>query len=393
MKWKSRNDGIAGSGLEKLSKVTFRFNNPKSCADAYNFLDSCLERNPFDAKYKLLGRIEGKYSGGDIFRARLRENPYETEKPMFAVKMPIQRGSHIEVDQISKELELLKRASENACIIKMVDHFKLVDKVSGLVMPYIIMEYAKGDNLCNLIRNRQTHNHGGIAPLVTDAEARECMWRLLTALHFVHTKLSASHRDIKPDNILLLKKAGLDVCKERDQPEEWSDFGDPCSAVISDFGHSGTFNGGPMESKSVGTLPWLAPEIALGRYKAKLAYTQKVDMWSLGLVLFFMVTGKALNSGAKIEYHIVLNARQADKYIEKNFPQKMTFATELLRGLLRFDPDKRLSADVALKCKWFEGRSATGDSVTTTNELRHSGMIHLEGGQQAHDSDWYCIVQ
>ncbi|OQD60880.1 hypothetical protein PENPOL_c020G05511 [Penicillium polonicum] len=150
---------------------------------------------------------------------------------------------------------------------------------------YIIMEYVPGGELSTYLQTQ-----GRIAEEMVRTIARQT----LRALHYLH-KRRITHRDIKPDNILI---ASLD----------------PLRIKLSDFGLSKVVEQETFLKTFCGTLLYCAPEVypdydqyrrgelrkrrRVGDPPPKTSpYSQSVDMWSLGAVLFHILSGVPPYSG------------------------------------------------------------------------------------------------
>lgn len=172
------------------------------------------------------------------------------------VAIKILRPEYLEDD------EFIKRFKKEAKIAQQLNHrniIKTMDIGEDEGLPYIIMEYVRGNTLKELIKNRGK---------LTNEEAVKIGVKISEALFYAHsTKLI--HRDIKPQNVLLNEKGALKV----------ADFG---IARIQDQG-TVTLGG----SNILGSVHYLSPEQARG-----LHITKKADIYSLGICLYEMVTGE-----------------------------------------------------------------------------------------------------
>lgn len=101
-------------------------------------------------------------------------------------------------------------------------------------------------------------------------KARVLIKRLLSVINYCHQK-GIVHRDLKPENILL-------------EPD--SDFG---SMKVIDFGTACQYdkNGHRRLNEMLGTPYYIAPEVLSGRYN------EKCDIWSIGVITFMLLSGKA----------------------------------------------------------------------------------------------------
>jgi serine/threonine protein kinase len=122
---------------------------------------------------------------------------------------------------------------------------------------YLIMEYCSGGELISIL--------GQSTPLPCPVR-NQIICQLLTALAFLHAN-GVAHRDIKPDNIL------LDADK---------------NVKLGDFGFSRRVNGDLLMQTPCGSPDYVAPEILLGKDYDGL----KADIWSVGVVLFALETGR-----------------------------------------------------------------------------------------------------
>ncbi|CAO2607323.1 Sperm motility kinase Z [Lemmus lemmus] len=134
------------------------------------------------------------------------------------------------------------------------------------------MEYHQGKDLVMLIRE---------VGCLKEEEAKPIFSQLASAVHFLHERRIA-HRDIKLENILLGEGGKVKLC---------------------DFGLATQLREGQMLEELWGTLPYLAPEILAGTPYDGMAG----DMWSLGVVLYVLVTGRLpyVESTPEAMYHLI----------------------------------------------------------------------------------------
>lgn len=118
------------------------------------------------------------------------------------------------------------------------------------------------------------------------------------------------HRDLKLENVLLQSKDGLDV-------------------KVIDFGLS-RINASDQLKTRIGTPYYVAPEVIMAEQAG--SYTSQCDMWSLGVIVFFMLYGHPpfhAESDAKLFVEIV-----AGQFEFPKMPEVSSDAKDFIRGLL-----------------------------------------------------------
>jgi len=196
---------------------------------------------------------------------------------------------------------------------------------------YLILEYAEGGELFNRIKNG-----------VSETEAQRLFNQLLTAVNYLHNN-SIVHRDLKPENILLDSKGNI---------------------KISDFGLA-RFDATHMQSLC-GTPHYVAPEVirlGLGNSNTT-GYSKAVDMWSLGVSLYHMLTGQL--PFTETDRMALFRLIEKGQY---EFPSNImgdisSHAKDLIKKLLDVIPTTRLTADQALKHHWFVINQKTNNPTT-----------------------------
>ncbi len=132
---------------------------------------------------------------------------------------------------------------------------------------FIVMEFIPGDNLGKMLQSLRSHRQWILLP-----EAISLFNQICLALDYIHRQ-GITHRDIKPDNIML-------------RPEPGSDL--PYCPVLTDLGLAKLAEGGvfTQDGTSMGTPAYMSPEQALGKPTDK-----RSDVYSLGILLFELAVG------------------------------------------------------------------------------------------------------
>ncbi|KAK0560224.1 mitogen activated protein kinase [Tilletia horrida] len=246
-----------------------------------------------------------------------------------------------------RELKLLRyfqecEVSEN--IVSILDIIK-PPSLDQFKEVYLIQELMETD-LHRVIRTQQ----------LSDDHCQYFCYQILRALKAMHSA-DVIHRDIKPSNLLLNANCDLKVC----------DFGLARSVLTAEP------NGSDLGfmTEYVATRWYRAPEIML-TFKQ---YTKAIDVWAVGCVLAEMLTGRPLFPGRDYHHQLGLildllgtptaddfcniNSRRSREYIRTLpfrkrkefslvFPKASPAAIDFLKGVLAFDPKKRMTVEQAL---------------------------------------------
>lgn len=191
--------------------------------------------------------------------------------------------------------------------------------------------------------------------ILEEVHKQYIIYQILKCLKYMHSA-ELLHRDLKPSNILLNSECLAKVC----------DLGLARSIAMKEEGTA------PVLTEYVATRWYRAPEILLGSQK----YTKGVDMWSLGCILGELLLGKPIFPGTstlnQLDRILELTGRPSPEDIEaiqsslagtmlealpqtktkplhEFFPTASDEALDLLKKLLCFNPNKRLTAEQALE--------------------------------------------
>jgi eukaryotic-like serine/threonine-protein kinase len=229
---------------------------------------SSLLGTTLNGRYRLEERIA---SGGmsTVYRAL-----DETLERQVAVKL-----MHREVASDSDQLERFRREARAVAQLSHPHIVGVIDAGEDDGRPYIVLEYVAGETLKHRIRR-----YGQLPIPEAVAYAIE-IGRGLDAAHAHHIV----HRDVKPQNVLI---------------------DDEGTAKVTDFGIARTLEekGLTADGRVIGTTDYVSPEQALGH-----PVTGQSDLYSLGIVLYEMLTGE-------VPFHGDNQVAVAMKHVREELP-------------------------------------------------------------------------
>ena len=253
--------------------------------------------------YIISERILGKGATGIV-----REGKDKKENKKYAIKTVWK--ADIEQNECFKKEINISLELNHETIVKCIDIYE--DNTSI----HLVLEEITGGDLFDHIIHSEDRK-------LKENEAIDLLYQMLEGLHYLHDEVGIVHRDIKPENFLLYNDT--QTHKNR--------------IKLIDFGFATYCRNGETMNEQLGTPQYAAPEI----FEQK-PYTNKVDMWSVGVVLYNMVKGTQPFSNGDIEN---VKNQVLNKEINFNgfFNNELK---ELCKGLLERDPDKRLSSFQAI---------------------------------------------
>ncbi|XP_032292828.1 MAP/microtubule affinity-regulating kinase 3 isoform X14 [Drosophila virilis] len=210
----------------------------------------------------------------------------------------------------------LQKLFREVRIMKMLDHpniVKLFQVIETEKTLYLIMEYASGGEVFDYLVL-----HGRMK----EKEARVKFRQIVSAVQYCHQK-RIIHRDLKAENLLLDSELNI---------------------KIADFGFSNEFTPGSKLDTFCGSPPYAAPEL----FQGKKYDGPEVDVWSLGVILYTLVSGSLPFDGSTLR-----ELRERVLRGKYRIPFYMSTDCEnLLRKFLVLNPAKRASLETIMGDKW-----------------------------------------
>ncbi|TGO46237.1 hypothetical protein BCON_0336g00030 [Botryotinia convoluta] len=261
-----------------------------------------------------IGRPLGKGKFGRVYLARERSTGFVCALKVLH-KNEIQKGK-VE-KQVRREIEIQSNL-RHPNILQLYGHFHDSKRV------FLILEFAGKGELYKHLR-RETK--------FPEWKAAHYIAQMAAALKYLHKK-HVMHRDIKPENILVGIHGEL---------------------KIADFGWSVHAPNG-RRNTMCGTLDYLPPEMLQSNSNY---YNEKVDLWSLGVLMYEFLVGEA-----PFEDTVVMTHRRIAR-CEMTIPGFVSSeAKDLIKRLLVLDPEKRIPLEQVEKHPWIIKHCVKGERAS-----------------------------
>ncbi|KAI7899255.1 kinase-like domain-containing protein [Cokeromyces recurvatus] len=219
--------------------------------------------------------------------------------------------------------KLLENLESEISILTAIRHKNIVGLIECQKTEsniFLVMEYCSLGDLSHFIKELRSKNFNKSSGL-PERMVRHFLKQLANALKFLRSQ-NLIHRDIKPQNLLLSPSDDIDL---------------PILKV-ADFGFARFLPNASLADTLCGSPLYMGPEIL--SYKK---YDAKADLWSVGAVLYEMVTGRP---PFRAQNHIELLKKIQENKDQIHFPDNVGHdLKDLIRHLLKRNPVERLSFD------------------------------------------------
>jgi len=219
-------------------------------------------------------------------------------------------------------------------ILKLCHHpnvVRLLDHLENENYIFIVMEYIEGGTLGQYLKKKNFN--------FSERQASSIMSQIASGIKYLH-KYGIVHRDLKPDNIMITQQNDFGVIK------------------IMDFGLSRIVSTQEKMVDGYGTLSYVAPEVLL-----RTPYNKEVDIWSMGVILYYMLCGHLPFKGNK---EVVIAEKIVNDDIEFNDDEweiRSKKVKELISCCLKKEPEERITIDEFLNHPWFKKLMKPKNSV------------------------------
>lgn len=213
-------------------------------------------------------------------------------------------------DEYSNDADFVRRFKNESKAIAVLSHpniVKVYDVSFGEKVQYIVMEYVDGITLKEYIQKQH---------IITWNDAVFFTTQILRALQHAHDK-GIVHRDIKPQNIILLPNGNIKV----------TDFG------IARFSRTETKT---LTENAFGSVHYISPEQAKGEFT-----DERADIYSVGVVLYEMLAGKVpFDADSAVSVALMQLQKEPKKLTEIN-PNIPLGIEQICFHAMQKNPDER----------------------------------------------------
>eukprot|EP00003_Mantamonas_plastica_P021883 TRINITY_DN3612_c0_g1_i4.p1 TRINITY_DN3612_c0_g1~~TRINITY_DN3612_c0_g1_i4.p1 ORF type:complete len:646 (-),score=203.82 TRINITY_DN3612_c0_g1_i4:64-1947(-) len=323
-----------------------------------------------------LETLLGKGTSGTVWKGI-----HEDTEQVVAVKQILREKLHDKKEQENLDAEInIQYQLKHPNIVELFDRIETKEAI------YIVMELCSGGDLAHFIKKRGK---------LSETTAQYFTRQLASGLRYIQSR-NVIHRDLKPGNLLL-------VAKEEDTVMKMADFGFARYADAS-----------RMVETLCGTPLYMAPEILKGS-----GYTSKADLFSVGAILYEMVTGEPPYKATTLKE---LQSKKR-KYLERLHTKGHDMSEEcrdLIIKLLHPNPLERMSYEEFYEHEFVQlsnweaevdnsggngygilatsisdddmgspssGSSGSGKTVITVQEVTDAGIVFLDGTNEDGDKN------
>ena len=273
----------------------------------------------------------------------------------------------IEIKRFQRDNSAMKSALAELKILQKMDNpgiIRIFDCFQTETHFLILLEYLAGGELFDKIVQIGKFKEN---------DAKFVFYQILLAMRYLHSK-GITHRDLKPENILLVTNENDSIVK------------------ITDFGLSRVVGEGSLMKTLCGTPSYLAPEVILSA-EVK-GYGPECDCWSLGVILFIILSGYPPFSNELKEHNLTDQITKGIySFPDEYWSEVSVEAINLIKSLLVVNPAERISIEDAIAHPWLQDeemllkiKSIFGESICkddsnncVNNRKRELGDTEEEG--------------
>jgi len=255
-------------------------------------------RKVFDSRYEILS-IVGRGSRSVVYHAR----DIIDGGPEVALKVLINKKEGVPTSERLRKEALAMVSSHHRYVIRLDDFHSVGD------LSYLSMEFApEGD-----LRKYAAKKDGKLSA----AQVEKFLLQASEALEYIH-KVGIVHRDIKPDNILVINEEEIRI----------ADFG--VALLPGDDANAEEFK------LAVGTMDYMAPEVLEGK-----PCDSRTDLYALGVTAYELLTGKCPFAQVALTEQMNIRKDDAFPHLSSICPEAPKYLADIIMRALKNDPEQR----------------------------------------------------
>jgi calcium-dependent protein kinase len=305
-------------------------------------------KDDFNKHYILIETL-GEGSFGKVYKVKQR-----TTNMTYAMKL-VKKHQNIQSGQ--------KNFLNEIYILRKLDHpniLNIFEYFSNEKYWFFVMEYCRGGDLYEKICEMKYYD---------EATAANIIKQLLSCVSYLN-QLGIAHRDLKPENMMVNMKNEKEI-----------------EIKLIDFGTATYVKKGKKLSLKVGSPFYVAPEVLKG------SYGLECDVWSCGIILYILLCGYPPFEGKNQEEIFDGILKKKINLNNDEWEEVSNEAKDLVSKLLEKDPNKRITAQEAIKHPFINKKSrklSVADKVTKIS-LKNS-LYNFRSKQKLHQAAIAFIV-
>ena len=253
---------------------------------------------------------------GEGYFGKVQKAINKETKKEYAVKVINKSKLSLKNYKLIKHETNIMKLLHHPHIVSLEDYFEDDEYI------YIIMELLSGGDLLEFVGNKEEY--------LSEKTAAKIIKEISKGIKYMNL-FGLIHRDLKPENIVLSKKEDIKSLK------------------IIDFGLTKTLGYDEKTNEALGTITYLAPEVFTHK-----PYNHKVDIWSIGIILYFLLSGSLPFDDEKLDENIIGKkvVFTQHEYPKEFFGNRSNACLKLIDKCLEKNPEKRICINDLLKDEW-----------------------------------------
>lgn len=292
-----------------------------------------VNNRPLESEYTFEDKVLGSGMSGPVRLAKKKDSGTKV-----AVKSFKKKGLGAEKrTEMQSETEIYL-ALDHPHVARLEHVFETSEDL------HLVMEYMEGGELYDRLSSMKQYS---------EEMAAETTYQMLQALAYCHAH-QVVHRDLKLENFMYERK-------------------DTNHLKLIDFGFAKFWKNQEKMSQACGSLHYVAPEVLMH------SYTEKADMWSLGVIVYMLLLGSPPFHGK--DNRVMQRIKEGRPMWSSRFPSLSEGAQEFVKLHMQVDADARPTAQESLEHPWIKGRhlsDCTLDSEVLGSLRRYAKASHFQ---------------